>query len=176
MRHKKFRQVDRQTGEPVGTEFVALVVPKRQNGFRQGWVAMAQTPLDLLADDPHISGEELRVLLKILSRLDFNNLLVLNQAELARQMGLHRQAVQRGIKRLISRNVVHEGPRIGISRSYRLNPNFGWKGSSKGHVIALNDGGRKHLKAIQSGERRQDEAKKDQGIESPPEAAPQEVV
>ena len=39
----------------------------------------------------------------------------------------------------------HEGyVKIGISRSYRLNPNFGWKGSAKGHREALHE----HLKVI----------------------------
>jgi len=156
MQKRTIRQVDAETGEPLEGEFVAIVARRRTNGFQQGWVAMAQAPLDLLADDPHISGEELRVLLKILGRLDFNNLLVLNQADLARQMNLHRQAVQRGIRRLVARKVVLEGPRIGVSRSYRLNPRFGWKGSAKGHVVALNDAGREHLKAIQDAQNGQE--------------------
>jgi hypothetical protein len=32
-----------------------------------------------------------------------------------------------------------EGPRIGVSRSYRLNPNFGWKGSARSHQRALEE-------------------------------------
>ena len=46
---------------------------------------------------------------------------------------MHRQHVQRSIKRLIQLGIILEGVKIGISRSYRLNPNFGWKGSAKGH-------------------------------------------
>ena len=30
-----------------------------------------------------------------------------------------------------------EGPKIGISRSYRLNPEFGWRGSGKNHIATL---------------------------------------
>ena len=46
---------------------------------------------------------------------------------------MHRQHVQRSIKRLIQLGIILEGVKIGISRSYRLNPSFGWKGSAKGH-------------------------------------------
>ena len=62
--------------------------------------------------------------------------MVVNQAELAKELGMHRQHVQRSIKRLIALGVILEGPKIGISRSYRLNPEFGWKGSARNHVIA----------------------------------------
>ena len=43
--------------------------------------------------------------------------------------------------------MVLEGVKIGISRSYRLNPNFGWKGSAKGHREALHE----HLKVVKQG-------------------------
>ena len=33
--------------------------------------------------------------------------------------------------------VLLEGPKIGISRSYRLNPEFGWRGSGKNHIATL---------------------------------------
>ena len=46
---------------------------------------------------------------------------------------MHRQHVQRSIKRLIQLGIILGGVKIGISRSYRLNPSFGWKGSAKGH-------------------------------------------
>ena len=46
---------------------------------------------------------------------------------------MHRQHVQRSIKRLIQLGIILEGVKIGISRLYRLNPAFGWKGLAKGH-------------------------------------------
>ena len=62
----------------------------------------------------------------------------------ARELDMHRQHVQRSIKRLIQLGIILEGVKIGISRSYRLNPSFGWKGSAKGHREALHE----HLKVI----------------------------
>ena len=68
----------------------------------------------------------------------------MNQAEIARDLGMQRQNVQRSIKRLMELGVILEGVKIGVSRSYRLNPSFGWKGSAKGHREALHE----HLKVI----------------------------
>ena len=88
-------------------------------------------------------GNDFKVLMKLLSVLDYENLIQVSQAEIARELNMHRQHVQRSIKRLLDLGIVLEGVKIGISRSYRLNPNFGWKGSAKGHREALTD----HLEA-----------------------------
>ena len=72
------------------------------------------------------------------------NLIQVNQAEIARDLGMQRQNVQRSIKRLMELGVILEGVKIGVSRSYRLNPSFGWKGSAKGHREALHE----HLKVV----------------------------
>ena len=71
-------------------------------------------------------------------------LIQVSQADIARELDMHRQHVQRSIKRLIQLGIILEGVKIGISRSYRLNPSFGWKGSAKGHREALHE----HLKVI----------------------------
>ena len=67
----------------------------------------------------------------MLARLDYENLIQVNQAEVSEQVGMNRHNVNRSIKKLIELGVILEGVKIGISRSYRLNPNFGWKGSAK---------------------------------------------
>ena len=59
---------------------------------------------------------------------------------------MHRQHVQRSIKRLIQLGIILEGVKIGISRSYRLNPSFIGKASAKGHREALHE----HLKIVSS--------------------------
>ena len=140
--NKRLQQIDSETGEIIDG-FVAYVVPKRKNGFGQGWLAMAQNGAEILAQS-NLSGNDFKVLMKLLSVLDYENLIQVSQADVARELNMHRQHVQRSIKRLIDLGIVLEGVKIGISRSYRLNPNFGWKGSAKGHREALHE----HLKII----------------------------
>ena len=146
MTKRRLSQIDMNTGEVLEDGFVAYVTPKRKNGFGTGWIAMAQNAMDLLADSD-LDGQGWRVLAKLIGRLDFENLLVLNQAELARDLKMQRQNLQRSIKKLIELGVLLEGPRIGVSRSYRLNPEFGWKGSAKNHVVALDQLRKDRMKA-----------------------------
>ena len=140
--NRHMQQIDQQTGEVV-EGFVAYVVPKRKNGFQKGWMAMAQEAMMMLAQS-NLTGNDMKVMWAMLARLDYENLIQVNQAEVAEQVGMNRHNVNRSIKKLIELGVVLEGVKIGISRSYRLNPNFGWKGSAKGHREALHE----HLKII----------------------------
>ncbi|MCR1342785.1 hypothetical protein [Acidithiobacillus ferrooxidans] len=92
--------------------------------------------LDMLAASD-LRGDDLRVLLALLGRLDFENLIQLEQVAIAERLGMQKPHVSRSIKRLIALGCLLEGPKIGRSRTYRLNPAYGWRGSSKGHHKAL---------------------------------------
>ena len=104
---------------------------------------MAQNGAEILAQSD-LGANDFKVLMKLLSVLDYENLIQVSQADIARELDMHRQHVQRSIKQLIQLGIILEGVKIGISRSYRLNPSFGWKGSAKGHREALHE----HLKVI----------------------------
>ena len=135
--NRHMQQIDHQTGEVV-EGFVAYVVPKRKNGFQKGWMAMAQEAMMMLAKS-NLTGNDMKVMWAMLARLDYENLIQVNQAEVSEQVGMNRHNVNRSIKKLIELGVILEGVKIGISRSYRLNPNFGWKGSAKGHREVLHE-------------------------------------
>ena len=104
---------------------------------------MAQNGAEILAQSD-LGANDFKVLMKLLSVLDYENLIQVSQADIARELDMHRQHVQRSIKRLIQLGIILEGVKIGISRSYRLNPSFGGKGSAKGHREVLHE----HLKVI----------------------------
>ena len=132
---RRVTQVDDTTGEVLGS-FVAVIQPKRQNGFTEGWFAMAQDALRLLRT-AGLGGRDYDVLFALLERLDFENLIQVSQAELASDCDMRPPHVSRSIKKLLDLGCLLEGPKIGRSRSFRLNPRFGWKGSTKGHQNAL---------------------------------------
>ncbi len=135
MTQKRFRQVDESTGE-ILEGFMAYIAPKRTNGFGREWLAMSQAAAMMFAQSD-LGASDMKVFFALLAKLDFENLLVLNQAEIARQIGMNRHHVNRSIKRLLELEVIFEGPRIGVSRSYRLNEQMGWKGSASNHRKAL---------------------------------------
>lgn len=129
-------QVDMSTGELLEGATLAVFYPKRKNGFTTGWLAMAQEPLMKLAQ-AGLGAEAMSVLLALLAKLDFENYLVLNQAQLGRELGLKAPNVSRAVARLVEEGVLLVGPRIQVSRTYTLNPQYGWKGSARGHQQAL---------------------------------------
>ena len=85
----------------------------------------------------NLTGNDMKVMWAMLARLDYENLIQVNQAEVSEQVGMNRHNVNRSIKKLIELGVILEGVKIGISPLLQAYPNFGWKGSAKGHREAL---------------------------------------
>ncbi len=137
--------VDLETGEILPHVLVAMA-RRIPNSFVEGWVAMAQGPMVELAVNIK-SVDDWRVLSVLLGYLDFENHIRIEQTAVAEKLGMHRQNVNKSIKRLLALGVVIEGPKSGRSRTYRLNPNYGWKGSGKSHQKAI----RLHEKAAAAG-------------------------
>ncbi|NYW24390.1 helix-turn-helix domain-containing protein [Escherichia coli] len=132
---RKLAQVDLETGE-ILDGFVAYIGRKKINGFAR-WFAMSQDAIATLKGIKSV--EEFRVLMALLERLDYENMILLPQADIAKDLGMHVSNVSRAIRKLESYGVVERGPKIGNIRSFRLNPTFCWKGSSTKHVQELND-------------------------------------
>lgn len=130
--------VDPSTGEISGG--VLVYVPQRAK-IREGWFMGFQAGFMELAKDASLSGQPLRVLLALLAKLDFENYIALSQTEIADELGLGRNRVCEAIKRLRSRGVVLDGPKVGVARTYRLNPGYAWRGS----VRNLDSARRKHV-------------------------------
>ncbi len=132
---RKISSVDNETGVILPYALVA-VKQKIPYGFYGGWVIMAQEALSKMANEIK-NLEDYRVLMMLLGRLDFENFIQLSQTELAEALGMKKPNVSRSIKRLLSLGVLLEGPKIGRSKTYRLNPNYGWRGSPKSHQKAI---------------------------------------
>ena len=79
----------------------------------------------------NLTGNDMKVMWAMLARLDYENLIQVNQAEVAEQVGMNRHHVNRSIKKLIELGVVLEGVKIGISRSLELNLTLGGKAQPK---------------------------------------------
>lgn len=140
MSSKRFIQIDAETGE-LEQGFVAYIAPKRKNGFsKEGWVAMAQgMAMVNLAKSPRMDGESLRVFLILCSHLEYENFILTPQTEMAEKIGMSKTNFSRALKKLLEEGVVEKGPKIGRMVSLKLNPEYGWKGSAKGHQHALKD-------------------------------------
>ena len=123
-----------ETGEILPHVLVAMQ-QKIPNGFAEGWVAMAQSAADLFAGIKNTDDH--RVLWMLLAQLNFENDIRIEQAAIADKLGMQRPNVSRSIKRLQELGIIVEGPKVGRSRTYKLDPSYGWKGSSANHQKAL---------------------------------------
>ena len=56
----------------------------------------------------NLTGNDMKVMWAMLARLDYENLIQVNQAEVAEQVGMNRHNVNRSIKKLIELGVVLE--------------------------------------------------------------------
>lgn len=119
--------VDSQTGEA----YDLVAIPRSQaKGFNRGRFFMGM--LDAFDDIANANWPDgdYKVFVKLLGRLDFENYLHLDVKALAEEMGRSRESVSRAIKRFIDRGILHRGPRVGRSYTYRLDPGTAWRGKA----------------------------------------------
>ena len=106
-----------------------------------------QDAFEEIAKDPELTLEPKNVLFYLYSKLDFENFIQQSQADIAEGLGIKKQQVSRAMKMLIAKQIILEGPKVGRSKCYRLNPNYGWKGKVK----TLQEARREQLKVIDGG-------------------------
>ena len=95
-----------------------------------GWVAFYQESLAHIAK-LGLTGEQLSVFLALISKLDFENYIRISQVELAKELNIYQPHVSRAIKKLLEEDIISQGPRAGLCKTYILNPNVGIKGRQK---------------------------------------------
>lgn len=86
-----------------------------------------------------------------LSKLDFNNWIHLEQAEIAAALNLKRPDVSKSMKQLEAQGIIARGPKAGRAGTYRLDPHFGWKGSVKEHKVALSEAQQRGWRVLRNG-------------------------
>ena len=67
---------------------------------------MAQEAMMMLAQKQFTTGNDMKVMWAMLARLDYENLIQVNQAEVSEQVGMNRHNVNRSIKKLIELGVI----------------------------------------------------------------------
>lgn len=133
---KRITQIDLETGEDLGG-FVAVIRPKQKSSFQRHFT-MNQEALLIIANE--LNHDQMRVLMALLADLDYENYIQIAQIDIAQALKMQKTNVSRAIKNLLEFGIVLEGPKIGRSKTYRLNPQFGWKGTVSNHKKALRNG------------------------------------
>jgi len=117
--------INTETGE------IEARVNLRTNHYGKSWAAAFPKNFDYLATN--LNGEQLRVLMFLMSKLDFGNYIRVTNKTIAKSIGMMGQNVTRAIRGLIDKNIIAVDEVFGVSRIYRLNPAYMYKG--KGSAI-----------------------------------------
>lgn len=108
--------------------------PIKEKTLGKDWVALYQQAISNIAD-MNLPLEQYRVFLKLLSKVDFNNYLCVSQQNIANELHMQQANVARAIRGLKSKNIIVEGPRAGLNKTYRLNPYIAHKGKNRNETI-----------------------------------------
>ena len=92
-------------------------------GIQEAFIALAQ--------DKDIAGRPRRVLDYLFGKLGFENYICIQQKEISEALDIYKQDVSDSIKLLLDKGIILPGPKLGRSKSYRLNSRYGWKGKVK---------------------------------------------
>lgn len=110
-------------------------------GFSKGWMAMGQdAALEIAKCRKELGGEGLAVFLYLVSHLDYNNSLIVPQAQIGEALGMKKQHVSRAMRKMAAMGVIIEGKKIGTMKTYRLSADYGWKGKAADHKKVLSHG------------------------------------
>ena len=108
--------------------------PIKSKNLGTGWIALYQDMVSNIAD-AKLSYEEYRVFLKLLSKVDFENYLTVSQKKLSTELNMKQPNIARAIKGLCERQIIIEGPRTGLNKTYRFNPYIAHKGKDRDRTI-----------------------------------------
>lgn len=107
------------------------MVPLKRKVITGGFFMAIQEGFIWISQLEGIKLQEMRILLYIMGKLDFENYINISQKQVAEALGMKKQNVSAAFKTLEKYGIIHKGPKVGLSWTYRLDPNFGYKGKAK---------------------------------------------
>ena len=113
---------------------------RKINNLGKGWIALYQEPSLWLAKQ-RLTGVQYSVLFYLFNKLDFDNYLYISQKNISEELSLKQPQVSRAIKDLKKLEIIVEGSRADLNKTYRLNPYVAHKGSRNYHdnLIEFNE-------------------------------------
>lgn len=114
-------------------------VPRRAKYNGGPWLMVMQQMSQEVAYSQELKPVDYQILWVLVGILKWDNHLMLNVSQLARDLGKSRPTVSNSIRRLIDAGLLVRGPRNGSVVTYRLSPDLGWKGSHKGRSALQNE-------------------------------------
>ena len=137
MRKRNLGTIDMDTGELISGVFA--ISKTKFNPYHEGFLMTSLYGSKFLARDKSITGVAQRVLRELESKLDYENWVRLALVDIAKDLDLNRVQVSKAIKILVEKGLVFRGSKIGHFYTYRLNPEFCWRGDTRKQPSTLSD-------------------------------------
>lgn len=132
IKNKSFCMVNQETGQLEA--FIPVIFPKKKVLLGGEFMLVFQDFLLTLANSG-LTQEQYRVLCYLMGKLDFENYIVIKQTQAAKELGINQAHISRAIKKLEELDIVRQGPRGGMIKSYQLNPYYAFKGKNQQKMI-----------------------------------------
>ena len=123
---EEFGTINLKTGEII--EGVPVYV-KAKVKWHEDWLMVMQEALGALAQDRSFTWEMWRVWSYMISKLGFENWIIVPQKEIAESLDMQKTHVSRAVKSLLDKGMILKGPKVGRTNAYKLNSNYAWKGT-----------------------------------------------
>ena len=129
----KMLLVDQNTGEV----YSGFAVPRKKRYPREiqesGFMTIFKVGLSYIASIDDLKGRDYRVLLALLTYMDFQNWISISQQTIAEEYNLQQQNVAVALKNLLKHQIIErkKDPTDKRRWMYRLNPSIGWMGDSE---------------------------------------------
>jgi hypothetical protein len=136
MIQRRVKQTDAFTGEELDGCLV-YAMPKRINGFKD-WLAMNQDAILMTLASRELGLTAHRVWAALMLNVDYENIIKKSQRQMAIDIGMSPQNFNAAVNQLCEEGLFIRF-KNGSKTELRLNPEHGWKGSAKNHVIALSE-------------------------------------
>jgi DNA-binding MarR family transcriptional regulator len=118
----RIKLVDGDTGEELDSGRMVWVPPKIR--IKEGWFMAMQSGLEQLAKGKPLRGESMRVLLYLMSQMDYENHMRPTVSEIAEALNMKKQNASRALMQLRERQIVIDGEHGAL----RLEASYGWRG------------------------------------------------
>lgn len=114
---------------------------------KQGFIMVSQADAlrELARAKP--GAEAHAVFLVLLTMVDYENWMHVDQGVVSKESGVARSHVSRAIAKLVELGVLVRGPKAGRFSTLRLNPAYGWKGKPNNYRSAVVDFGKARAEA-----------------------------
>ena len=89
---------------------------------------MFQEAMTWISGQHDMTGEQLKVMLNLIGRMEYDNRIIFKTKDIAESVGIHPNNVSRALRVLKDKEIIYEDPTN--KNVYKLNPYIGHKGTA----------------------------------------------